>query len=289
MFRTRPGLVAAICLAPLAIAAPEAQPADACDNADLVPANDNLDRIGPSLTCLINAERTDRGERALESAAELRVPAQGMSDDMVERKFFSHLTPEGATVANRIQPTGYLPDAGRWVVGENLGWGSGSLSTARAIVRGWMNSPEHRANILAADYEDVGIGLTMGAPFADHDGGTTFTMDFGTRDTRPAVSVPSAVGGDAERVADEGISYRAECSKPCTLRARLIGKRAGDTHPVELASGSLRLRLGGTGTMTADLGRDAARSPRRLAGAGLKLVTRAAGSPVARTTRVRLH
>jgi uncharacterized protein YkwD len=286
----RPGLVAAVCLIPLAIAAPEAQPADtACDDADLVPANDNLGRIGASITCLINAARADDGDPALESAAELRVPGQGMSDDMVERKFFSHRTPEGAGVADRIRPTGYLPDHNRWVVGENLGWGSGSLATPRAMVRGWMNSPEHRANILAPDYEDIGVGLTMGSPTTDREGGTTFAIEFGTRDRRPSISVPSQLDADAERAADEGVSYRAECSRPCTLRARLIGRRTGDSRPVELARGRLRLRVGGTGTMTVDLDRDAARSPRRLAGADLRLITRATGWPVARITRLSLH
>ncbi|MEA2425048.1 MAG: hypothetical protein QOH13_1458 [Thermoleophilaceae bacterium] len=284
------GLLAAVCLVPLVVATPDSLPAEAaCADADLVPAPDNLGRMGASITCLVNAERADRGEPPLESAAELRVPAQGMSEDMVQRKFFSHRTPDGTDMADRIAPTGYLPAADRWVLGENLAWGRGSLSTPRAIVRGWMSTTEHRANVLATDYVDIGVGVTMGSPWPDRPGGTTFTVDFGTRDTRPAVSVPSHIAGDARDAADQGISYRAECSRPCTLHANLLREPAGEARPVVLASGRLRLSVGGTGTMALELRPQAARSRLRLTGAKLKLVTRASQSPIAHTTRVTLH
>src|SRR5436190_1372105 len=56
---------------------------------------------------------------------------------------------------------------------ENLGWGTGVLSTPQAIVAGWMTSAPHRANILDPDLEDMGVGI---AQRAISDGGETGTI-----------------------------------------------------------------------------------------------------------------
>ena len=48
--------------------------------------------------------------------------------------------------------------------GENIAWGSGSRSTPRSIVRAWMASDGHWANILSAAFRDIGIGVSPGAP-----------------------------------------------------------------------------------------------------------------------------
>ena len=47
--------------------------------------------------------------------------------------------------------------------GENLAWGSGSRSTPSSIVRAWMASDGHRANILSAAFRDIDHG-SPGAP-----------------------------------------------------------------------------------------------------------------------------
>jgi uncharacterized protein YkwD len=126
-----------------------------------------------------------------------------MADRMVREQFFSHDTPDGGTLLARIQPTGYLPNTGDWVVGENLAWGNGPLATPQAIVAGWMNSPGHRANILAADYRDIGIGLAVGSPLATNSGGTTYVTDFGQRAPTPPRSraaISHRVASSAKRV-----------------------------------------------------------------------------------------
>jgi len=87
---------------------------------------------------------------------------------------FQLATPDGKNVVDRIQPTGYIPNSGDWVVGENLAWGSGALSTPQAIVNGWMNSPGHRANILKPAFTHIGIGLAGGGRM-----GTYWTQLFG--------------------------------------------------------------------------------------------------------------
>jgi uncharacterized protein YkwD len=43
----------------------------------------------------------------------------------------------------------------------------------------WMNSPEHRENILTRGYRELGIGITLGTPEDGAEAGATYTVDFG--------------------------------------------------------------------------------------------------------------
>jgi uncharacterized protein YkwD len=153
----------------------------ACSDGDLLPADSNLDQINASVLCLVNGERADKGLPALTRDSQLETAAVGMCQRMITEHFFAHETPDGKTVVDRVEPTGYIPRSGDWVVGENLGWGSGALSTPQAMVNGWMNSPGHRANILAPDYKDVGVAACMGSPLTTSSGGTVYVHDFGAK------------------------------------------------------------------------------------------------------------
>ena len=52
-------------------------------------------------------------------------------------------------------------------------------ATPASIVRSWLRSPGHRAILLDGRYDDVGIGIALGAPVGGS--GATFTGDFGER------------------------------------------------------------------------------------------------------------
>src|SRR3954464_2796073 len=153
---------------------------DSCSDRDLAPSDADIDQLNAAILCLVNRERTDNGglpQRA--QSSELAQAASGMCQRMTAEHFFSHDTPDGKSVVDRIQPTGYIPGGGDWVVGENLAWGSGALSTPQAIVNGWMNSPGHRANILAPDYKDIGLASCMGSPLTTNSGGRVYVNNFG--------------------------------------------------------------------------------------------------------------
>src|SRR5436309_2600286 len=62
--------------------------------------------------------------------------------------------------------------------------GAAVLATPDAIVVSWMNSPEHRANILSADYKELGVGVVPSTPSGDPTG-ATYTADFGARASGP--------------------------------------------------------------------------------------------------------
>ena len=61
----------------------------------------------------------------------------------------------------------------------NAATAAGSLATPRGAINAWMNSPEHRANILQRGYRELGVGVALGTPKAGLSGGATYTVDFG--------------------------------------------------------------------------------------------------------------
>lgn len=131
--------------------------------------------------CLINAERSSHGLRALRLHPRLSKAARAHSRDMVGRRYFSHTTPEGVGFVERIRGTGYLEASREWLVGENIAWGSHGRGSARRIVQAWMNSPPHREEILRPSFRDVGIGVASGVPRPLTSGGATYTVDFGVK------------------------------------------------------------------------------------------------------------
>jgi uncharacterized protein YkwD len=181
-FRRR--LLSPLALSVLALALPASASAGArCANADLVPTASNGARVRAATLCLINRERTSRGLRALRQDGQLRKVAEGYSRQMVRHAFFAHVGHDGSTMGGRIKGrTTYLRHAASWSLGENLYWGSGDLATPLQSVRGWMNSPGHRHNMLNRHFRDIGIGIALGAP--EDVAGTsaaTYTTDFGAR------------------------------------------------------------------------------------------------------------
>jgi uncharacterized protein YkwD len=161
-----------------AVASEEALAAS-CSGADAKPTQAGQAKIARATLCLLNGERRSRALHPLRQSAPLAAAARGHSRDMVRRRYFAHTAPGGATVVRRIRQSGYLSPAKKWTVGENLGWGSRSEGSPRAIVRAWMHSPPHRKAILTASYRDAGIGVASGVPRAAAGSGATYTVDFG--------------------------------------------------------------------------------------------------------------
>lgn len=99
-----------------------------------------------------NAQRTANGESALDINGQLDQAAQAKANDMSARDYWSHNTPDGSTPWSFISAAGYVYQT----AGENLAYG---FTSASDTMTAWMNSPEHRANILGATYKDVGFGI----------------------------------------------------------------------------------------------------------------------------------
>lgn len=104
---------------------------------------------------LVNADRAARGLPPLRVNMTLVALARDYAQDMIARNFFSHESPEGETFSDRLIRYGVKFRC----AGENIGM-NGSVEAAERV---FMNSDGHRANILTADYSEVGIGVRRGA------------------------------------------------------------------------------------------------------------------------------
>jgi len=149
-----------------------------CPNADVMPSAHNEGVVRAAILCLHNQLRAQRGLPALRENARLRKAAVAHSADMVRRGYFEHTAPGGVSMVDRIMAARYASRNVGWALGENLAWGTGKLATPRLIMRAWMDSPGHRANVVKRAYREIGIGVVTGTPSAaDH--GATYTADFG--------------------------------------------------------------------------------------------------------------
>jgi len=131
--------------------------------------------------CLLNGQRKAHGRRALKPNRRLARAARRHARDMVRRNYFSHTAPGGTSFVDRIMRQDYVNPGEGWTLGENLAWGSYQLATPKSIVRSWMHSPGHRANILNPRFREIGIGVVTGAPEAGTEHAATYATSFGTR------------------------------------------------------------------------------------------------------------
>lgn len=136
-----------------------------------------LDSLRHGTICLVNAERAARGLPPLRPDRRLRRMAGRHALDMVRRGYFSHRTPTGGRLRDRVRASGYGRSR-RWRVGENLAWGRGARTRPYATVAAWMASPPHRDVILSRRYRQIGIAIVRRAPGGP---GATYVVELGSR------------------------------------------------------------------------------------------------------------
>lgn len=124
-----------------------------------------------SLLSAVNGVRASHGLRPLRVDPALARAARSHSTAMLRRNVFAH----GAFAA-RIARHGARGPA----FGENLAWGQGSRASARSVVRGWLASPGHRANLLRPGWTRIGLGARSGR-FLGYGSATVVTADFAGR------------------------------------------------------------------------------------------------------------
>ena len=162
----------------LAAAPSGAMAQDGCLGARAAPSVQTLDRAAGAVVCLVNADRARHGLRTLRGHGDLRQAARRHSRNMVRRGFFSHVSPSGADLSDRLRRSGYAPRRPARHVGETLAWGMGRPSTPTVIVAAWIASPPHHRILLGRHFREVGVGVTVGTPQATTRG-ATYTLDTG--------------------------------------------------------------------------------------------------------------
>ena len=116
----------------------------------------------------VNDVRAAHNLRPLQTDTTLVRAARDYSATLIRRDVFTH-----GALGTRLARYG----ARGPLFGENLAWGKGERATARSIVRSWLASPGHRANLLRPNWTRIGIGSRVGT-FLGYGGSTVVTADF---------------------------------------------------------------------------------------------------------------
>jgi len=117
----------------------------------------NASSAASTLFQLMNGARVNNGRNAVQPNGTLTSLAVWRSKDQVQRDYFDHTIKGTSYQVYHWYDTNGL----RYVWGgENIGWNNGYSDTDSpvAIHEGFMNSPEHRANILEPSFTHGGVG-----------------------------------------------------------------------------------------------------------------------------------
>lgn len=131
----------------------------------------------------LNEIRTQHGLAPVRVSARLTAAAADHSREMADDGYFEHTSADGSAFWKRIGRWYAQSGYGYWSVGENLLWSSPQVDPAGAL-KLWMDSPEHRANILTARWREIGVSALhlANAPGVYHGLEVTIiTTDFGVR------------------------------------------------------------------------------------------------------------
>ena len=108
---------------------------------------------------LVNNERRSRGIAALSFSDALTAVGTAHCEDMFARGYFSHNTPEGLTPFDRMAQANITFN----FAGENLAL----APSVDLSMKGLMQSPGHKENILSIDFHKIGIGVVNGGVFGE--------------------------------------------------------------------------------------------------------------------------
>lgn len=187
----------------------------------------------PSLLNETNEVRTQNAQKTLKTNEKLASAAQSKAQDMVNRNYWAHNTPEGSPPWTFIVNAGYQYQK----AGENLAYG---FADSKDTVAGWMNSPSHRRNVLDPDFTDVGFGSANSDNFNNSGPATVVVAMYGRAVTdTPIVQV---VGSDNSETPEAFNSLQksapTEVKKVSRIQAILSGKLPWISSAVSFAMGA---------------------------------------------------
>lgn len=149
MTRAHPALALAVAMLLFASAAPGAQ------------ETGDLPALRQEALDAVNAARREHGLEPLQLTQTLNEAAQAHAVDMVENDYYAHVSPEGVTPRDRFLDHG---GSEAKLTAENIARCTGCPSPptserVRSFQQGWMESPEHRQNILTEGLAGFGFGI----------------------------------------------------------------------------------------------------------------------------------
>jgi len=107
---------------------------------------------------LINETNTSRQSENVFPLKEnplLDAAAQMKAEDMASKGYFAHVSPQGLTPWYWMGQVGY----NYTYAGENLAI---NFSDSEDVIKAWLNSPDHRENLLSQHFTEIGIATARG-------------------------------------------------------------------------------------------------------------------------------
>ena len=117
-----------------------------------IPDQSSVKALEAEVIRLVNIERSKKGLQTLKADWEISRVARYKSQDMINKKYFSHTSPTYGSPFKMLETFGIRFSS----AGENIAYGQ---QTPAAVMNSWMNSSGHRANILSPSYTHIGVGL----------------------------------------------------------------------------------------------------------------------------------
>jgi len=104
---------------------------------------------------LTNEVRQQYGLPLVQEDPLLDKAAEEKAQDMLKNKYFGHFSPTNVSPWYWIDRAGY----NYYYAGENLAM---NFLDSEEVIKGWLNSPSHKENLLNKDYKDMGIAVVSG-------------------------------------------------------------------------------------------------------------------------------
>jgi Cysteine-rich secretory protein family len=183
---------------------------------------------------LANDSRSKEGLPLLAENIKLSEAAQAKAHDMLKNDYFAHTSPSGRDPWYWIKQAGYQYKA----AGENLAI---NFTSAKEEQSAWMKSQTHRANILNANYQEIGVAVVEGK--IDGQNSVVTVQLFGTpmyavADQMKTIVPPIAQKAPAEIKGTETIAE--ETSVPNTVPVlpveNIIPQKIIQTLPIQKTS-----------------------------------------------------
>lgn len=126
------------------------------ENGTDIPEQENNENssFAKQVVKLVNEERVKAGLHELTIDTQIEAAALIRAKEM--KQSFSHTRPDGSSFSTALKEQGVSYKG----AGENIAWGQ---KTPEEVMKGWMNSEGHRANILNPKFTKIGVGFYQDA------------------------------------------------------------------------------------------------------------------------------
>lgn len=166
-----------------------------------------------------NERRTADDKGPLTVSEALSTAAQAKANDMAMKNYWSHYTPTGEAPWKFIDRSGYTYTK----AGENLAYG---FSTSDETIKGWMNSPTHKANMLDGTFTEVGFGFANSADF-NGNGQETIVVAMYAQPSKTQVAATPATPAHT----NGAFTTTSSAAEPASQSVSLVQKITGDSAP----------------------------------------------------------